>query len=179
MSDPTTPPQDNQTQQGDQAAATDNADLAQIKSELEQTQAKLTEMMTISQRALADLQNFKRRSEEEKASFITYSNAELILALVPALNSANLALKHEPKDAEWAKGVEQALKQMASALEARGLRIINTAGQKFDPKIHEALMMAPGEKDLILEELEQGYILGDKVIKPARVKVGNGEQVPA
>jgi molecular chaperone GrpE len=177
MSEPTTPPKDNQTKQGDQAAAGDG-DLAQIKSELEQTQAKLTEMMNISQRALADLQNFKRRSEEEKASFIMYSNAELILALVPALNSANLALKHEPKDAEWAKGVEQALKQMASALEARGLRIINTAGQKFDPKIHEALMMAPGEKDLILEELEQGYMLGEKVIKPARVKVGNGEAAP-
>lgn len=55
------------------------------------------------------------------------------------------------------------------------LTAINAQGQKFDPRLHEALLTAPGEKDLVLEELEKGWMLGDRVIKPTRVKVGNGE----
>jgi molecular chaperone GrpE len=146
-----------------------------IKSELEQTQAKLSEMLTISQHALADLQNYRRRTEEEKSSFIEFANADLILGLIPALNTIDTALKHEPKDAEWIKGIEASLRQITTELQKRGLKEISTAGQKFDPKLHEALLVAPGEKDAILEELEKGYMLGERVIKPARVKVGNGE----
>jgi molecular chaperone GrpE len=146
-----------------------------VKSELEQTQTKLSEMLTISQHALADLQNYRRRTEEEKSSFIQFANAELILGLIPALNSIDIALKHEPKDAEWIKGIESSLRQITTELQKRGLKEISTAGQKFDPKLHEALLVAPGEKDAILEELEKGYMLGERVIKPARVKVGNGE----
>jgi molecular chaperone GrpE len=166
-----TDPQD----QSQTAQAPSPQEFEAIKSELEQTQGKLSEMLTISQHALADLQNYRRRTEEEKASFVEFANADLILGLIPALNSIDIALKHEPKDAEWIKGIEASLRQIKSELEKRGLKEIAAAGQKFDPKFHEALLVAPGEKDLILEELEKGYMLGERVIKPARVKVGNGE----
>jgi|WetSurMetagenome_2_1015567.scaffolds.fasta_scaffold171442_3 molecular chaperone GrpE len=146
-----------------------------IKSELEQTQTKLSEMLIISQRALADLQNYRRRTEEEKASFVEFANADLILGLIPALNGIDMALKHEPKDEDWIKGIEASLRQITNEFLKRGLKEIPTTGQKFDPKLHEALLVAPGEKDTILEELEKGYMLGERVIKPARVKVGNGE----
>lgn len=147
-----------------------------LKKELEETQKKLQEMTTITQHALADLQNFHRRSEEDKKNWVLYANAELLLALLPAIDNANRALTHEPKDAEWTKGIEHTIRQFWQILEKRNLKMIETEGQKFDPKIHEALMVGPGEKDMILEEFEKGYILGEKVLKPARVKVGNGEK---
>ena len=151
-------------------------DFNTLQTELEQTQAKLDEMVNISKHALADLQNYKRHVEEEKAAFVTFANAELISALLPSLDNFDRALRHDPKDAEWAKGIEQIYKQMQDALEKRGLTPIQTAGQKFDPRLHEALLTAPGEKDMVLEELEKGWMLGERVLKPARVKVGNGEQ---
>ena len=58
------------------------------------------------------------------------------------------------------------------------VKVIESVGTTFDPNLHEALMMAPGEKDKVLEEFEKGYMLGDKVLKRPRVKVGNGEEKP-
>ena len=161
----------------DQAETTQPADdqaLNALQTELEQTQVKLNEMANIAKRARADLQNYKRYTEEEKASFVTFANAELIGAILPALDNFDRAMKHDPKDADWAKGVEQTYKQMLDTLEKRGLTPIQAAGQKFDPKIHEALLTAPGEKDMVLEELEKGWMLGERVIKASRVKVGDG-----
>jgi molecular chaperone GrpE len=187
MTDQPTPPQDQnsstdtaeQNQPQDQSAAQSSSattqDIEKLQAELEQAQTKLEEMTRVTQQALADLQNFRRRSEEEKTAFIEFANAELVKSILPALTNIARALQHEPKDAEWAKGVEQTFKQLTDALEKHGLKQMTTVGQKFDPKLHEALLMAPGEKDTILEELEAGFLLGERVIKPARVKVGNGE----
>jgi molecular chaperone GrpE len=165
---------DDKTTAGQQASQQDDKDLTTLQSELEQTQAKLNEMMNISKHALADLQNYKKRTEEEKAAFVTFANAEMLSAILPSLGNFERALTHEPKDAEWAKGIEQIYNQLKGELEKRGLKAIEAKGQKFDPRIHEALLTAPGEKDLVLEELEKGWMLGERVIKPARVKVGDG-----
>lgn len=152
-----------------------DVNLDTIQQELEQTKQKLDEMTAISQRALADLQNFKRRTEEERSQFITMANANLFKELLPILESASRALKHENKDAEWIKGVEQTLNQLLQTTRQMGLTPISTEGE-FDPEKHEALLTGPGPKDQIIEVLEKGYMLGEKVIKPARVKVGNGEK---
>lgn len=178
MTDPT--PQDQQA--NPQAADTQpeppqdaSSDLSALEQDLQQTQQKLDEMTAVSQRALADLQNFKRRTEEERSTFIQGANAALFMELLPVLDSASRALEHKNKDAEWAKGVEQSLTQLLSACEKMGLKTIPTDGP-FDPTMHEALLTAPGPQDTILEVLEKGFMLGDKVIKPARVKVGNGQE---
>lgn len=178
MDDQTTDPQDqngSSAQDDTQTATGTTQDIEKLQAELEQAQAKLGDMTRVTQQALADLQNFRRRSEEEKIAFVEFANAELVKTLLPALTNIARALQHEPKDAEWVKGVEQTFKQLNDALEKHGLKQMVTVGQKFDPKLHEALLMAPGEKDVVLEELEAGYLLGERVIKPARVKVGNGE----
>lgn len=173
--DPQDQSQQTATQSGTDQSQPSPQEFEAIKNELEETQSKLTEMMTISQHALADLQNYRRRTEEEKSSFIEFANADLILGLIPALNALATALNHEPKDAECLKGIEASIRQITNEFQKRGLKEIPTIGQKFDPKLHQALLVAPGEKDTILEELEKGYTLGERVIKPARVKVGNGE----
>lgn len=172
---------ENQTPQaeaGDQSQSQDtsaNSDLSALEQELQQTQQKLEEMTAMSQRALADLQNFKRRTEEEKGKFVEGANAILFMELLPTLDSASRALEHENKDAEWAKGVEQTLTQLLSVCEKMGLKTIPTDGP-FDPTMHEALLTAAGPQDTILEVLEKGFMLGDKVLKPARVKVGDGQE---
>lgn len=167
----------NEQAQNDTSKGTNgDADYQKLKTELEETQAKLQDMVVISQRALADLQNFRRRAEEDKANFVQYANAELILDLLPIIDNSYRALSHEPKDADWAKGVEQILRQLTQIIEKKNVKVIPTEGQKFDPNMHEALLVGPGEKDIVTAELEKGYLLGDRVIKRARVKVGNGEQ---
>lgn len=166
---------DENTAQSGQASTDDSQDFATLKQELENTQGKLLEMTTITQHALADLQNFRRRTEEEKAAYITYANADLINSFLPVLESMNKALTHEPKDAEWIKGAEATMKQFQQALQKRNLSPIEALNQPFDPKIHEALMVSAGPKDEVLEEYEKGYMLGDKVLKRSRVRVGNGE----
>lgn len=145
-------------------------------TKLKETKKKLDEMTAISQQALADLQNYKRRIEEEKGEFVAFANAALLTELLPSIDSINKALDHKNKDADWAKGVEHTLNQLILSLGRMGLKAIPTKGQKFDPSLHEALLMAPGEKDIILEELEKGYTLNKKVLKHSRVKVGNGEK---
>jgi molecular chaperone GrpE len=151
-----------------------------LKSDIDQAKKQLDDMLKISQNALADLQNFRRRSEEEKNSFVEYANAGLIKSSVlPFLDNMHRALTHEPKDAEWIKGVQQSMTLFEKALATQGLKSYDSLGQPLDPKIHEVVMMAPGEKDIILQEVEKGFILGDKVLKPAKVIVGNGEEAQA
>ena len=157
-------------------------DLEALKAELEDSQKKLAEaeeklqkMTEVAQHALADLQNFRRRSEEEKAQFVTFANADLLNAIIPAIDNCFRALAHEPKDETWATGVESSIKQLWQSLEQKGLKQIPTVGETYDPKLHEALLTGPGPKDQVIAELEKGYLLGDKVIKPARVSVGTGE----
>ncbi|HLG25908.1 MAG TPA: nucleotide exchange factor GrpE [Candidatus Gracilibacteria bacterium] len=173
--DTTNPANQDAASGGDQTPLSSDQDLNQLQQELEQSQTRLQEMTNISQRALADLQNYKRRAEEEKAGFVTFANAALFSELLPAIQNIDRALTHEPKDAEWIKGTEQSMKQLQQITEKMGLKPIPTIGEKFNPLMHEALLTAPGEKDKILEELEKGYMLGERVLKPARVKVGNGE----
>lgn len=162
---------DQTTQDTDQP----ETELNNLEEELTQTKQKLDEMTAISQRALADLQNFKRRTEEEKSNFITFANIALLQELLPAIDNMHRTLNHETKDQEWIAGAEQTMKQTNQILEKIGLSTIPTLNEPFDPTKHEALLTGPGEKDKIIEELEKGYTFNEKVIKMARVKVGNGE----
>ena len=87
---------------------------------------------------------------------------------------------HAPKDAneetaKWLEGIEMATNQLEKLLQDFGVKKIESLGQKFNPDFHEALAQDKGEKDIVLEELESGYTLGDKVLRHAKVKVGNGE----
>lgn len=144
--------------------------------EIEKLQKELNEMTEMAKRAVAEMQNLKRRFEEDKRQFLTFANLELIRALLPVIDNFERALTHTPKEAaEWCKGIEMSLNQLHQALAQAGLTSIEVElGAKFNPDFHEALAQDTGEKDTILEVFEKGYILGDRVIRHAKVKVGNG-----
>lgn len=148
-------------------------------SQSDDKDAQIQELMNQLARTAADLQNFKRRSTEEKNSFVKFANAELLKLILPILNNLDRSVAHLPEELktnEWAKGMMHIHEDLLKTFEKVGVTRIKTVGEKLDPKKHEALMTGPGEKDIILEEFDPGYCLMDETIKVAHVKVGDGSE---
>lgn len=138
---------------------------------------QLEEMTEHAKRAMADLQNLKRRHEEERKLIMTIANIDLIKALLPVMDNMERALAHAPKKEEkWVEGMKMNITQLKKTLEDAGLKEIEAIGMPFDPELHEALAQGEGEKDIVTEVLEKGYKLGNKVIRHAKVTVGTGEK---
>lgn len=143
-------------------------------TELEQAVEQLTADL---QRTQADFTNFKRRTEQERASIVDFGREDIIKKLLPVIDNLERALNHVPKeltDNDWAKGVQNIGKQLSNELEKIGITRIPTTGHEFNPELHEAIQMeeGEGEKEIVTEELQAGYTLGDRVIRHAMVKVG-------
>lgn len=146
------------------------------KDETEKLRKDLEEMTEMAKRAMADMQNLRRRNEEERLQTIFMANASLVKNLLPVLDNLDRAAAHVPETAlEWYKGIEISLKELHKILEETGVKKMETVGKTFDPNFHEAVLQGPGEKDIVIEELEAGYTLNDRVLRHAKVKVGNGE----
>jgi molecular chaperone GrpE len=130
-------------------------------------------------RTQADFVNYKRRSEQEKEDTIKFGNTMLILGLLPVLDDMQRALSSVPEDINkipWVEGIRLIERKFNSCLESQGVTAIKTGGEKFDPNIHEAALHVDGEDGMIIDELQKGYKLYDKVIRPAIVSVGNGNK---
>ena len=135
--------------------------------------AQLTEAL---QRERADVINVRRRHDEQIASLKTTVKAQVVRELLPAIDNLERALKHTPKDIadhDYVKGVNGVVKQFEKALSDLGVAKIKTVGEPFDANLHEAVMMEEGDgkTEVVSEELQSGYILGDEVIRHAMVKV--------
>lgn len=140
---------------------------------IEQQVEELTQAL---QRERADSTNLRRRHEEEMASLRTHLKANVVRDLLPVIDNFERALKHVPKELEgndYIKGVQGIVKQFENTLQQIGVTRINTVGAEFDPRYHEAVSMEEGDgtKEIISEELQAGYRLGDDVIRHAMVKV--------
>ncbi len=161
------------------AAKADDEAQQQAQNDDESKDAKIEELTGQVARAMADLQNYKRRSEEEKGSFVKFANAELLKIILPVLDNLDRSVTHLPeelKDNEWTKGMLHIHDDLIKTFEKLGISKVKTVGEMLDPNVHEALMAGPGEKDMIVEEFEPGYTLQGDVIKVAKVKVGDGSK---
>ena len=118
-------------------------------------------------RALADYQNLEKRIAEEKISWLRIANKNLLLKLLPGLDSLLLAEKHTHDD-----GVKISIKHFLDILENEGVKKIETIGKDFDPNLMEAIGTAEGEDGKVVEEARIGYMLFDQVLRPAQVIVG-------
>ncbi len=131
------------------------------------------------QRAQADFINYKRRSEQEKQEVTELAHASLILNILPVLDDLERAFNLLPADlakADWATGFSLIARKLKSTLEAQGLTPIKAIGEVFDPRLHEAIKEGKGKEGLVIEEAQTGYKFRDKVIRPSKVVVGNGEK---
>ncbi|KYK25353.1 hypothetical protein AYK26_06260 [Euryarchaeota archaeon SM23-78] len=144
-----------------------------IKQKKEDQEAKIKELTEILQRVQAEFENYKKRCEKENSEFIKYANADLIKKLLPILDNFELALKDCRAKDDFYKGMELIYSHLIEALHSQGLKHIECVGKKFDPYYHEALLTEESdkEKNTILEEMQKGYLLNDKVIRHSKVKV--------
>ncbi|MDO8648262.1 MAG: nucleotide exchange factor GrpE [Candidatus Peregrinibacteria bacterium] len=146
---------------------------AQVK-ELKEQVAKLTEMAA---RAQADLQNAKIRLEKDSGEIRKYAAESILRALLPTIDNFQRAFKHLPKELathDWVKGVAAVELDLIRRTGELGLKRMEAMGQPVDSAQHEILLMGPGKEGDITEIIEDGYTLNGKVLRPAKVKVGDG-----
>ena len=150
--------------------------LEAVQTELEENKAKAEEYYTHMQRLKAEFDNFRKRTQKEKEDFAKYASERIVLSLLPVLDNFERAIDstRTNKDFEsFSQGIGMILKQFLKVLEEEGLKTIETVGQEFDPNVHEALMREESDQgeNIVLEELQKGYYLKDKILRPSRVKV--------
>lgn len=146
------------------------------KPDLKKLQAEITNLTAALQHERADALNLRRRHDEEIVGLRGRVKADVVCELLPAVDNFERALKHVPKDLEghdFVKGVQATVKQFEKTLADMGVERIKTVGEHFDPHLHEAVGIEEGngEHEIVSEELQAGYKLGDQIIRHAMVKV--------
>jgi molecular chaperone GrpE len=128
-------------------------------------------------RAQADFDNFRRRARQEKEDFAKYASLKLIEQLLPVVDNFGRALAASKDNRDYdalVKGLDMTYRQLDQVLVQEGLSPIETLGQPFNPELHQAVMQVESDEHgegIVVEELQKGYMLKDKVIRPAMVKV--------
>ncbi|WP_010531041.1 nucleotide exchange factor GrpE [Lentibacillus jeotgali] len=150
-------------------AESDPAELSQLKQEKDDLQQRLL-------RVQAEFDNFKKRSQKEKEAVRKYKSEDLAKELLPAIDNFERAMQVEVTDEtkSFAEGISMVYNQIREALKSQGVEEIESVGKPFDPNVHHAVMQIEDEEaesETVVEELQKGYILKDRVIRPAMVKV--------
>ncbi len=148
-----------------------------VKKQLEESQAKVSEYLDGWQRTQAEFSNYKKRIERDQSLTQQMIRAEVVKRYLPVLDDIERALQNRPADptaAEWANGVELIYRKLKSILETEGVKRIEAEGQMFDPNFHEAIAQEPSddhESGQVISVIQHGYMLGDRVIRHALVRV--------
>jgi molecular chaperone GrpE len=137
---------------------------------------RVAELTADLQRVQAEFVNYRRRAESEKAEVLDFAKARIARDFLTVRDSFDAEAAHRPKHADpaWAKSIDAIRTQFDQVLSQLGVARFESVGQQFDPHLHSAVAMDDGEGDeeVVVEELQPGYKLGDTVIRPAMVKVG-------
>ena len=147
-----------------------------LREKIKEAEAKAKEYLDGWQRSQADFANLRRRDEEAKVEYLKFAEQGLILQLMPVIDSLELSLAHPSSSGQVATGLEVIYKQFLSVLKANGLEEDNPKGEQFDPRKHESIGVVvverPEDDHKIVEIVQKGYILSGKIIRPAKVKIG-------
>jgi len=169
-------------ERADAIQPTSRAELAerieQLERELADAQRSDAEHRDKWHRSAADFANYKRRTDEERATAAQFSNAILISKVLGVLDDFDRALENVPADAHdpWVEGVRLTERKLRNVLESEGVTPIEAVGQPFDPNLHEAVVhedTADHPDNQVIGELQRGYRLRDRVIRPSLVRVAN------
>jgi molecular chaperone GrpE len=161
----------------DAPSAGNDATEATGATDVEQLTAELNELKSKYLRAVADYQNLRRRSEEERREYGRYTLAALVINYLPVLDDLDRALESVDADIaerQWVEGVRMVGRKFRGVLEASGVRSIEAEGTAFNPELHDALTYAPGPEGQVIAVVQPGYTLDGKVVRAAQVVVGNG-----
>lgn len=139
----------------------------------DEKQEKIEELTQSLKRVQADFQNYKKRVEKQQKDMIVFAGEKIIQKLLPTIDNLELALKHAKQKDEFYQGIELVYAGLREALKTEGLEDIEAVGMPFDPYRHEALLSQESDKEpnTVLEEMQKGYTLKDKILRPAKVIV--------
>ncbi|URN94341.1 MAG: nucleotide exchange factor GrpE [Candidatus Pristimantibacillus lignocellulolyticus] len=152
-------------------------EVTEVDSQTAELLAQLDEAGQKLLRVQADYDNFRRRTQKEKEELAKYASAKLVENLLPTVDNFDRAIAASAANQDYdalAKGVDMIYRLLMSTMEAEGLSTMETIGQPFNPEYHQAVMTVETdeyEEGIIVEELQKGFLIKDKVIRPAMVKV--------
>lgn len=141
------------------------------------TNKKIIELEEALKRCQADFVNYKRRVNEERISNLKYEGSGVLMTLLPVFDNLTRAFNHIPdgiKDNDWVKGVIHIEQYFLKVLSDMNVQRIECLGMPADHNFHEVVDVKPGKKDIIIHILEDGYTFHDRVLRPAKVVVGDG-----
>ena len=157
----------------------DIGEIEETTLELEQARAKADEYLDGWQRARADFANYKKRIEREQADLYQTISGTIVKQYLDVVDDLDLALKNRPQGgegAEWANGIELVFRKLQTILENQGITPMKAQGEMFDPTLHEALSSEDNdefESGAIIEVVKRGYMIGERVLRPALVRVAS------
>ncbi|MBU3979412.1 nucleotide exchange factor GrpE [Patescibacteria group bacterium] len=141
------------------------------EQEIEKLKQKVEECENSYKRALADYQNLQKRGIEERQNWLKIANRELLLRLLPVLDTLMLAYKHKESDE-----LRVSINQFIDVLKAEEITRIDTIDKIFDPLYMEAVGIAEGEEGKVMDEIRAGFMIYDKLLRPSQVKVGKRKE---
>ncbi len=158
------------------------AELVASRAEIKRLQTALAEAQDALARRQADFENYRKRIERERQELHSRVVADLVKKLLPVLDNLTRALDSErsvetsesQEFRHFLHGVELISRQLSDVLDSFGVQIIPAVGERFDPHVHEAVVSEPSdehEPDTVIEEMSRGYRIGDRLLRPAMVKV--------
>ena len=151
-----------------------SAEIEALKRQVEEAEAKLAENVQGWQRSMADFQNYKKRIERDNEMNYASMKGDILKKVLPALDDLERALQNRPAEDAWANGIELITRKLQNILISEGLKRIEAEGLPFDPKFHEAISHEHNEdfeSGQVIAVVQNGYMLGERVIRPALVRV--------
>jgi molecular chaperone GrpE len=148
-----------------------------LRKELEEKEKEAKDNLDRFLRVAADLENYKKRAAREKEDYLKFANEDLIKAILPAIDNLERAVNHSEKAVDLQSlvaGVKLTIQQLLQSLNKFGLSSIESVGKPFDPAVHEAMMVVETdqhEPNQVVEEFHKGYLLHERLIRPAGVSV--------
>ncbi len=141
----------------------------QKNPKLSELQKKVEELTNKWTRALADYQNLEKRVEQERTEFVKFCNASLLDKILIVLDDLERAEKHLKNE-----GLSLTIDKLHSVLKSEGVEELSALNNKFNPETMDCLELVEGQKNIVIEVIQKGYLLNNKILRPAKVKVGKG-----
>lgn len=151
-----------------------SAEIEAMQKQLEEAQAKAAENLDGWQRSQAEFINYKNRVQRDREMDYASMKGDIIKKVLPVLDDLERSLAHRPEGDSWANGMELIARKFQNILEAEGVKRIDAVGEPFDPNFHEAISSEPSddvESGHVIDVVQNGYMLGEKIIRPAMVRV--------
>jgi molecular chaperone GrpE len=142
--------------------------------QLKEAESKVVEYKDGWARTQADFQNFRKRVDRDSETFKASTKGDIIKKVLPVLDDLERAMQNRPTDDAWANGIELVVRKFQNILDLEGVKRIEAKGAAFDPNFHEAISHEPSdevESGHVIDVVQNGYVIGERVIRPALVRV--------